>query len=417
MMKAFHSRTLLLAVLMAVLLLPLSSCVTFEVGILHTPTPNARLTATVQALQTSNAALADLIANPPATITPGIPGEETPGPTPAPTSTPSGPRFSALRFSTNSDAHAPQRFYAAGVPQIFAVWDYANMREGMVIRRVWTLNGVTWIEREDTWDLFTYGSSGTMHDVSIFDDNIGLQAGEYSLSLYIDGIRQPMGETSETSIFYIFPPEIREPVLSPDQQMNAFVLNGGRLFVGLANGASRELASTEEISSIAWFPDSRNLLYAERDRSMQVAPSEDWGITHKLWIVNVDSGERHLLSTSGENFHHPQISPNGRFIAVLVGNTFGEGCFYSPSLVILELNEELRRENVLKIEDFEGVPYLEQVRGGIYPVDHTMPGSWEGDDKLLVSLWWLCLDSPDNPDGTYLFDLSTRRAQRTGTQP
>jgi hypothetical protein len=325
-----------------------------------------------------------------------------------------------LRFAADPDAAAPQRFYVAGVNRVYAIWDYANMREGMAVKRVWTLNGRTWIEREDPWDTTQYGSNGTVKDVAVFEDNIGLQAGEYSLNLFIDGVRQTMGETepsAESSTFWIFPPEVRDPVSSPDMRKTAYIRNGGRLFVEFPDGSAREMATTQEIASISWFPDNTNLLYAERDRSMQVVPTEDWGVTHKLWIINVETGERHILATSGENFHHPQISSDGRYVAVLIGNTFGEGCFYSPSLSIIELNEELRRANVFTIRDFTGIPYLEEVKGGIYPNDHTRPGVWEGRDKLLVSLWWLCLDTPDNPDGTYLLDLGLLTAQRVGATP
>lgn len=400
-------------------LLTTASCATFQIGIVQTPQPNLGLTGTVQALKTANAGLAAILSIPLPTNTPTPPpSEQTNEPSgPTITPTPSGPRFSSLRFATSPNAPVTRRFYVAGTPRIYAIWDYANMQDGMVVRREWLRDGQSWIVREDPWDMQKYGTSGTVRDIAIFDDNIGLQAGEYTLILSIDGIVQNVGDNifiQEKGVFWIFAPEVREQVVSPNGNRIAYVRNGGRLIVEYDDGRVREMAIADEISSISWFPNNRHLIYAERDRTDQVSPTEDWGIAHKLWILDVETGERLLTSTSGENFHHPVISPNGRYIAALAGSTFNDRCFSSPSLVVVEFNEEMRRSSVYTVEDFEGIPFLGGDSSGAYPSAHNNPGTWEADDKLLASLWWLCLTTNGTPNGTYLLDISDLRAEKVG---
>lgn len=396
-----------------------AACATFQVGIVSTPQPNLGLTATVQALKTANAGLAEILAQPLPTGTPTLadlqPTSENSAPTFTPT--PSAPRFSTLRFATSPNAPVTRRFYVAGTPRVYAIWDYANMSEGMVVRREWLRDGQSWIVREDLWDMEKYGTNGTIRDVAIFDDNIGLQAGEYSLILSIDGVVQNVSDNifvQEKGVFWVFAPDVRGPITSPDGNRTAYVRNGGKLLIQFSDARLREMALVDEISTVAWFPDSRHLLYAERDRTEQVAPTEDWGITHKLWILDVDTGERLLTSTSGENFHNPMISPSGRYIAALAGSTFNDRCFSSPTLVIIELNEEMRRSAVHTIEDFEGIPSLGSDSAGAFPSDHTSPGTWESGDRLLTGLWWLCLTTDAIPNGMYLLDVSSLNAERIG---
>lgn len=401
--------------IIGLLFISATACGTLTVAVEQTPTPELALTATVAALATNNAWLGTQIALP--TLTPKPPPIiETQIPTV--TVTAATPKFSNLRFSTQPDAIDSQHFYVAGTGRIYAVFDYTDMDSTMTVRRVWYRNGAEWITREDKWSFDKYGSAGTIKDISVFDEAIGLQPGEYSLSLYIDGTLQDFGEGSsnlEKSSFWIFPSDVQSAISSPDGSLSARVQRGGHLIIESQDGRDRELVVTQEISGIAWFPDSRHLVYTDRDRSKQVNATEDWGITHKLWALDIETGERHLIGTSGENFHHPVISPNGRYIAVLAGNTFGDACLASPTLSILELDSELRRQAVYVISDFSGLPYSSPGNYGIYPTDHTSPGHWEGDQSFVTSLWWVCLTADNSPNGTYLLDLGKREAQRIGS--
>jgi len=291
------------------------------------------------------------------------------------------------------------------------------MNEGLIIRRVWYLNGIEWIAREEPWDLTRYGSTGTIRDVSIFDEEIGLQAGEYALTIFIDGVPQDLGQGTtfqERASFWIFEPDIRAPIASPNKYYTAIVNRGGHLLIEDPNGKLSELVITQEISDLAWFPDNRHIVFSDRDRSKQVNEVENIGITHKLWVLDIDTGERHLIGTTDENYHSPLISPGGRYVAVLAGATYKEGCQASPTLAILELDAEFRRQAVYVIDDFSGFAYSEPGRYLIYPFDTTNPGNWDSETRLIIGLWWSCLDVSPIPDGVYLLDLERKSARRIG---
>lgn len=415
----FRSLSVLSILYSCLVLLTLSSCATLEVGVEITPQPDIQLTSTVSALSTENSRLATLIALPTPTKEIGTP-TPTLSVTSVPTPTQLSPNFKTLRFSTTPNTTDTQRFYIAGVPRIYSVWDYSNMSEGMTVKRVWTLNGESWIEKDEPWDFSKYGANGTMQGISIFDDNIGLQAGEYSLKLFVDGVLQDMGKDQNNlslSNFWIFPPDISGSTVSPDKNYTAFVNRGGQLSVEDPSGKLRELDVVPEISSLSWFPDSRHILYTEADRSKQVSPTEDWGITHKLWVLDITNGEKHLIGTTGENFHSPLISPTARYIAVLSGSTFTQFCSASPSLEIMELDSEFRRKAIYTVNNFAGLAYADPAGYGIYPIDHNSPGRWEGDSKFVSGMWWICLSANQKPDGLYLFDLAKMTAERVGDLP
>ena len=402
-----------------------SACGTFVVGIERTQPPNYAMTATVARLVGDNSQLATQISLPKTEVTPILTTTSTqPNPTvepaiitPTPTSTSIQPRFYNLRFSNQPDAAISQRFYVEGTTRVYALWDYANMKSDLTIRRVWYLNGQEWIVREETWDYVRYGEKGTIRDVSIFDEEIGLQAGEYALTIFINGVAQDLGDGTtfqERAGFWVFESDIRDSIASPNKVYTAYVIKGGHLLIEDANGKRRELVITQEISDIAWFPDNQHLVFTDRDRSKQVNEVENIGIAHKLWILDIISGERHLIGTIGENFHSPQVSPNGRFVAVLAGPTFREDCQASPTLAFLELDYEYRRQAVYLLSDFSELPFSEPEVYRVYPIDSTRPGRWESDTRLIVALWWSCLDTNPNPNGTYLLDFETKIARRIG---
>jgi hypothetical protein len=404
-------------------LLASGACATLQVGIERTPAPDFSLTATVSSLQAGNSLLKTEIASKiqnRSTLAPSL----TPGFTESPrTPIPPAPRFSTLRFSPQPDTEDPRRFYVAGVPRICAVWDYANMRDGLTVRRVWYLNGQEWILRDEPWDFAKYGASGTIQDVCIFDENTGLQAGQYDLALLVNGVPQDVGagpSFQDRETFWIFNSDVNSPVVSPNGSRTALVRAGGRLDVNFATGIERELVITQEISSLDWFPDNRSLLYTERDRSRQVNPNQDLGITHKLWVLDTETSERHLISVAGENFHNPQISPDGRYIAVLSGATFTNGCNSSPTLAIIQLDSDMKRRAVFQLSDFSGLPaVIGSSTGGpasnIFPTNPKNPGKWEDNQQFVTGLWWSCLNQENTPNGLYLLNLANMEAGFAGT--
>ncbi len=408
---------------LVILVLESAACTTLQVSIESTQAPDFSLTATVNSLQASNKLLKTEIAR-------SIQARHTitPSQSPAITDIPRSPvapapRFTSLRFSTEPNSVDPRRFYVAGVTRICAVWDYANMRAGLTVRRIWYLNSQVWIQRDEPWDYNKYGAAGTIQDVCIFDENTGLQAGQYDLALLINGVPQDVGGGSsfqDRQTFWIFNPDVNTPVASPDGSRTAFVRAGSRLVLDYPTGVERELVIAQEISSLTWFPDIRSLLYTERDRSRQVAPNQDLGIAHKLWILDTETGERHLISAAGENFHNPQISPDGRYIAVLSGATFNDGCNSSPTLAIIKLDSEMNRQAVFRLSDFSGLPVvIGSSTGGpasnIFPTNPKDPGKWEDNQQFATGLWWSCLNGENSPNGLYLLNLAKMEAGFAGS--
>ncbi|MBI5930768.1 MAG: hypothetical protein HY862_15770 [Chloroflexi bacterium] len=97
-----------------------------------------------------------------------------------------GPRFSNLRFATSGNGTAATNF-PNGTKAVFAIWDYANMPNAAQVRRIWTRDGVAVADRTELWDFSKYGTSGTVRDVSLFDNVVGLTPGTYQVRLLVVG--------------------------------------------------------------------------------------------------------------------------------------------------------------------------------------------------------------------------------------
>ncbi|MEP6896435.1 MAG: hypothetical protein ABI986_12575, partial [Chloroflexota bacterium] len=108
---------------------------------------------------------------------------------------PSNALFYGMFFTTDAVNGAGQPNFPAGTQQVFAVWNYQNMKVGMTVKREWFLNGHEWLTREEPWDFAKYGASGTLRDISIFDHTIGLDSGAYQSRLYVDNVVQPIGNS------------------------------------------------------------------------------------------------------------------------------------------------------------------------------------------------------------------------------
>ncbi len=413
------------------ILITMAACGTLEVGVEHPPARDERFQQTISAIQSANASLATMIANPgqsesimptlsqqttvAASLTPTL---EPSTSTPTPTRTPGPPRFASLYFSTQPDG-PPQRFFVAGIQRIYAIWNYENMNVGMVVHRIWEKDGELWSDRYETWDLPKYGAEGVKKDTFIYDFDYGLQAGEYTFSLDINGVRQTFGEgeAAQPSVrFWVIKGEIQAPIVSPNRTYSISIQGGGRLIIRDPDGNFRDLVVTNEISFIVWFPDNRHIAYADRDRTKQIDLNSDLGITHQLWILDVVTGERYIIGTADENFHHPLISPNGHYLAVLSGNTFNEGCHASPLLMFIELDQELHRKAFYEVNGFSGLPFSSRTDVSIYPNDPQRTGSWEDENTFVTYLRWTCIENDNQTDGIYLLRLDKMQAQRLPNQ-
>jgi hypothetical protein len=385
-----------------------SSCGTVEIGIEQTSTPNIQLTEFTSFLTTENANLATRIASPALVST-----DSANSPVPSRASpTPLSAAFVNLSFSPVPDETHARQFYTEGTPRIFALWDYRGMQEEMLVRREWKRDNEDWIIQEEPWAYSKYGNQGTVSDIFVFDNQDGLEPGEYSLSLYIDGVAQNLEQESSSinqSSFWVFKSEINAPVASPDKSHSAIVRFGGNLFIEYPDGDVREIAQVQEVSAMEWFPDGTNLLLVERDRSKQIEPSRDTGIIHRMYIIDVETLAQNILGTAGENFHSPIISPTGEYVSVLSGDHHQDGCTGSPNLAILELDTDLRRQAVYLMSSFIGLDFPNDDQSAIIS-EENQTRVWENDNQLLVYLKWLCKPSNQSPDGLYLFDLTNKTA-------
>jgi Tol biopolymer transport system component len=316
------------------------------------------------------------------------------------------PQFiDGIFFAATPDVASAQRVFPAGTAEVYALWSYAGMREGLTIRREWYLDGVLWLVREEPWDFDRYGAAGFVTDISIFDDGGGLPSGNYSLRLFIDEEEQFFGEGAggPEARFQISEPAALLPVVSPDGTQTALVEGTGTLVVEEASGRRRELLTVGEIGNLAWFPKGENLVYTVLDRSNQQPGGGTIGLLRELWVVNLRTEATHQIGTTAENFHDPLVSPDGRHLALIAGTDFGDACYVDRKLWILELDGDLRVRFSYYQLDFTGIPDA----GDAY-VDRLI--SWADAGRLEVELKWVCADG--DPDGRYRIDISERVAEK-----
>lgn len=69
---------------------------------------------------------------------------------PAPSATPAPLTFSNLRFALTPDTPAAATF-PAGTEEIYALWEYRNMRDSDRVRRIWFRDEAIWHVREEAW--------------------------------------------------------------------------------------------------------------------------------------------------------------------------------------------------------------------------------------------------------------------------
>jgi hypothetical protein len=322
--------------------------------------------------------------------------------TATPTQVLTTPHFSNARFTVDASKNIFQTNFPARTRQIYAVWDYQNMREGLIVRRDWYFNDVLWITREEPWDLSKYGANGTISDISVYELEVGLESGNYRLELYIDLQPQPIGEGIWPQ-FTISTSEETTRVTSPNGQWVADVEDPRKLLLRDTGKNVRELFSGSEIANLTWLPGSQYLLFVNRDRSNQQAQT-NFGIQDDLWIVEITSGATNLLYQNTGFFGKFVVSPEGHYVASITGTGFGDACFVSSQLIFFELASDFRSAKNIKQEQFRGIP--EAPDSVVYPVE---AGTWQNETKYLVALTGTCNIATDQM-GPYLFDLPKLRA-------
>lgn len=320
--------------------------------------------------------------------------------------------FNARLAGSPNDPNQTTSF-PRGTKAVYGIWDYQNMRDGLMVKRVWYWNGQPWITREEPWDFKKYGANGTVRDISIYDEETGLNSGVYQLRLYIDDVLQPIGSEIYSPImpwitFNIGSNETYSGYASPDFQWGVDVFGGKRIVLQGVNGTSTEIHTANEVPYVSWFPDSRHFLFVDRDRSGQIPPTTI-GIRDDLWLVDVPTGVMHLLYESDTSFlghSGPAPSPTGKYIASLEGSGFGDACLVDSHLIFFELAPDLRSIRVVKQEQFSGLPAAGD--GTIYP---GRDGTWQDENAYLVTLNATC-----NPNGSQMGSYTFNVADQTAAQ-
>jgi hypothetical protein len=171
----------------------------------------------------------------------------------------------------------------------------------------------------------------------------------------------------------------------------------------------------EEISSLAWYPDGKHILFSVRDRSGQHISPGLPRFGDELWVVNLETGEAYPFQdqfgqATGEGLHHPYVSPDGLYVAAIEGSGWADACFVDRKLWVKvigfagnrmhEVFSHYQYSFTVDPAPENGEMYVERIIG------------WESPTRLKVELGWTC--TAENLDGIYMFDMSTMTAEKIG---
>jgi hypothetical protein len=334
------------------------------------------------------------------TASPAEPTQEA-TPSATPTSSAPPPEFTNLILTRYPYLRKSQIVFPKGTPYIYAVWDYAGMEAGMVVRREWYRYGELWLEREELWDFAKYGSSGTMFDVSIYDFVDGLDSGWYGLKLYTDGIR-----LVESPQFWVkewaYPVE---PQASPDGNLLVTIERPGTIFIQEWGGKRREFTTFDEVADLDWFPGGEHLFVVNVNRFEQLDTSS-MEIGLEGWVVDIKTGEKRMITPSTLNFRRGTTSPGGRYVAGISGTGWGDACFVDSYLMVLKLDRDHNHIATYRLKDFGEMG--ESLGHDVWDV-HPSNIQWVNRYQFTAELTGYCL--PTFVNGVYLFDLKTMEAK------
>ncbi len=382
------------------ILLTLSSCG----GPVAMPQPTSNTEPTVTEAATTETAVTETATTQPAT--------EPPAPTPY-----LEPYFEpVVRFSAGP-RYPETREFETGTKQIFAIWNYTNMKPGLIVRREWHLNDQLWLVREEPWDFEKYGENGTISDISIYDFDAGLPSGKYELLLYINNLPQflPDPNVRESAFSIQDSPANPTRLLSPNGEFEATIENRqSTIVVRNQKGEVLQLFNALKISQMTWFPDNTHLIFTNSDDSEQVGTSTI-GIERELLLANIQTGTLRPLVEVDFPLQHAIISPDGHYVAALLGNGYFDACMSGYELVFFELNGKLEVARTYRTAAFANLPtdldYYPTFKKG----EHF--GEWTSPTQFNSALQWFCVLDGNNYDGVYTFDLQTLSADYNGTQP
>jgi hypothetical protein len=120
-----------------------------------------------------------------------LPPTATPTPSPTPTPELGPPVFSdlvvALGMEDADEPFLPAEVFDWNTKAVYAVFDYAGMRDGLSWSAVWTRGEEELAREEYVWDVGEAGRTGTRWVVYFEPDGRVLRGGEYTVSLTIEG--------------------------------------------------------------------------------------------------------------------------------------------------------------------------------------------------------------------------------------
>ena len=99
---------------------------------------------------------------------------------------------------------------------------------------------------------------------------------------------------------------VRMLTLSPDGRQLAFLSGGALKLLSVGGGEPRELVKVKGISTIAWMPDGRQLLYGRKSGDDDM---------RELWRISIESGKPKKLELAMPRLMHLRVHPDGRRIA------------------------------------------------------------------------------------------------------
>lgn len=284
------------------------------------------------------------------------------------------------------------------------------MKPGLLVRREWYKDGKLFLAQEDHWDYSRYGSQGTIADITIHDFEKGLEKGLYSLHLYVNGQEQTLNTLNDQASFRIIEVKPPSPSVSPDGTRIAMVTDPRSLVIEKSNGQQDRVFIGQEIVGTAWFPDNQNIIVSNRDRTKQDISGTAEGIQDELWIIDTNSGLRIRIATPEENLHMPLISPDGHYVAAISGTGKFNACESDLSVVLLELDNNLTREAIHRLNELSGLPNFKYSPIPINNPTVPLPGVWQDANNFTVALKFPC--SSGEADGIYRVNLSSWQLER-----
>ena len=232
------------------------------------------------------------------------------------------------------------------------------------------------------------------------------------MRLTIDGQPQ-FGVTTKNS--FVVDSDWTVEVASPNRLLTAIIFDPQILTLREATGTKWELLRAHEISSLAWFPDSRHMLYTDTDRSLTKGCSTV-GIQNRLWVVDASNGDKFQIGSDDENLHRALLSPDGRALVALTGSGWADAGSIDLGLRFFQL--DANRQAVLRLSprDFAGLP-VDPSGAGMFPLPqntYSDIGVWQDNTHFTIGLNWTGAAGSGGSPGLYEFDLAGRRVVRTG---